>query len=186
MQVPVPDLAALLETCPPSASLRLADWYATPLPEPVARALLEQAGQQRQSALKTGRSAWVPRLIELIAGWWCGQDLGMHHASLSAGCRERHEQALLELVTGQLLISRRLAAAHAHLQRGFALAAPLLPAQDYFTVLKRHGLLEYLPLRASAGAPLTLDELLTEAAVIRRLQGGRSGGGRADPGDTLG
>ncbi|RRQ21928.1 hypothetical protein [Thiohalobacter thiocyanaticus] len=180
------DLEALLETCPPAASLRLADWYALPLPEPAARALLAQARQRRQSALKRGEAVLVQRLIELIAGWWCGQDLDMHHASLSAECRERHEQALLELVTGQLLISRRLAAARPHLQQGFALAAPLLPAQDYFTVMKRHGLLEYLPLGPSASAPLTLDELLTEAAVIRRLQGGRPGGGRADPADTLG
>lgn len=180
------ELETLLQACPPAAQLRLADWYGEPLSPESARALLARAGQRRQAALRSGEPVFTARLIELIAGAWAGQDLTMHHASLTAEAGARHEQALLELVTGQLLISRRLAAARGHLQRGFALAAPLLPAQDYFTVMKRHGLLEYLPLGALAAEPAGLQALLAEAAVIRRLQGERSRGGRPDPQDTLG
>lgn len=181
-----PDLEALLQECPPSSMLRLADWYAEPLAQAPARALLEQARLRRQSALRAGQPAFTARLIELIAGWWSGQDLAMHHASLGAECSTPQEQALRELVTGQLLISRRLDSARACLERGFALAAPLLPAQDYFRVMKRHALLEALPLGTRPAPARGLDELLTEAAVIRRLQGRQARGGRADPADTLG
>jgi hypothetical protein len=180
------ELETLLRTCPPAAQLRLADWYAQPLSAEAARALLAQARRRRQATLKAGEPTFTVRLIELIAGWWAGQDLTMHHDSLAAESRTAHERALLELATGQLLISRKLAAGRAHLQRGFALAAPLLPAQDYFTVMKRHGLLEYLPLSPVPAAPAGLEALLTEAAVIQRLEGNRSRSGRADPQDTLG
>ena len=180
------ELETLLQTCPPAAQLRLADWYAEPLSAEAARAMLARARRRRQASLKAGESTFTARLIELIAGWWGGQDLAMHHASLAGEPRTPQEQALLELVTGQLLVSRKLAAGRAHLQRGFALAAPLLPAQDYFTVMKRHGLLERLSLSSVPAAPAGLEALLTEAAVIQRLQGEKSRSGPPDPQDTLG
>ena len=180
------ELESLLQACPPSTALRLADWYGDPLSPERARALLARAGRRHQAALKSGEPVFTIRLIELIAGAWAGRDLAMHHASLLAEADSAQERALLELATGQLLISRRLAAARACLQRGFALAAPLLPPQDYFIVMKRHGLLEYLPLGTIPADPAGLRALLAEAAVIRRLQGERSRGGRTDPQDTLG
>lgn len=180
------ELEILLQTSPPAAQLRLADWYAEPLSTEAARALLARARRRRQASLKAGEPVFTARLIELIAGWWAGQDLTMHHDSLAAESRTTHERALVELATGQLLTSRKLAAGRAYLQRGFALAAPLLPAQDYFTVMKRHGLLEHLPLSPVPAAPAGLKALLTEAAVIQRLEGDRPHSGRRDPQDTLG
>ncbi|MDE2089269.1 MAG: hypothetical protein KGJ12_04550, partial [Gammaproteobacteria bacterium] len=80
------------------------------------------------------------------------------------------DQALVELVYGQLLMSRKLYGAMEHLTAGFARAANLFAPDEYFSVLKRHALLGHLSLSERPSAPQDLASLLTEAAVIRRLE----------------
>jgi hypothetical protein len=111
----------------------------------------------------------APRLAELISGFWLGRAVALDHRSLIATLPPE-SQALVELVYGQLLISRKLAGALEHLDRGFTLAVPQLEPGEYFTLLRRHELLRALPLHATASAAQSLSDLLTEARVIRRLQ----------------
>lgn len=144
-------------------------WYADPLSADAAAALHAQARQAVQRALASGERPLAPKLAELIAGFWLGRDVALDHRSLVATLAPE-SQALVELVYGQLLISRKLAGALEHLDRGFTLAVLQLAPGEYFTLLRRHELLRALPLHATAAAPQTLSDLLTEARVIRRLQ----------------
>jgi len=107
----------------------------------------------------------------MIARFWRGEPIDTNHQTLTKTADSRYEQALVELIYGQLLLSRKLNGTMAHLEAGFAEAAPLLGAAEYFTVWRRHGLLVYLPLFDTARPPHHLDDLLTEATVIRRLRG---------------
>lgn len=156
----------------PGARLPYAGWYADPLAPDAAAALHAQARQAVQRSLADGTPGGQPlslRLAELIAGFWLGRAVALDHRSLIA-TQPREFQALVELIYGQLLISRKLAGALDHLDRGFILAVPHLAPAEYFALLRRHELLRALPLRADASAALTLPELLIEARIIRRLQ----------------
>ncbi|HEY9198508.1 MAG TPA: hypothetical protein VIR60_04010 [Gammaproteobacteria bacterium] len=156
----------------PDARLPYAGWYADPLAQQAAAALHVQARQAVQRTLAEGISGGLPlapRLAELIAGFWLGRAVALDYRSLSA-TQPPELQALVELVYGQLLLSRKLAGALEHLDRGFILAVPHLAPAEYFALLRRHELLRALPLRADAALGQTLPDLLTEARVIRRLQ----------------
>lgn len=170
------------------ASLPRAGWYATPLSQELAAALHAQARQAEQRALSagmTGDRLLAPRLAVLIAGFWLGRAAELGYRSLIV-TQSPEPLALVELVYGQLLISRKLTGALEHLDRGFMLAAPQLTPLDYFAMLRRHELLRALPLQSTASVPQPLHDLLTEARVIRRLQphGRRRSGNPHD--DTLG
>ena len=80
-----------------------------------------------------------------------------------------HGAALVELIYGQLLMSRRLRGARLHLDRGFLRAGRLLTTDDYFILLKRHQQLSRLPLTQTPLPPADLPSLLTTAAVIARM-----------------
>lgn len=153
----------------PDADLPCVGWYASPLKGEAAAMLHNQARQAVQRALASGARPLVPKLAELIAGFWLGRDVALDHRSLIATLPPE-SQALVELVYGQLLITRKLSGALEHLDRGFTLAVPQLAPGEYFTLLRRHELLRALPLHATASAPQMLSDLLTEARVIRRLQ----------------
>lgn len=153
----------------PDAELPRAGWYASPLKAEVAAVLHAQARQAGQRALASGARPLAPRLAELIAGFWLGRDVALDYCSLIATLPPE-SQALVELVYGQLLISRKLAGALEHLDRGFTLATPQLAPVEYFALLRRHEVLRALPLHTVASVPQTLPDLLTEARVIRRLQ----------------
>lgn len=172
----------------PDASLPRAGWYATPLTPEEAEALHAQARQAVQRSLSIGAPCerpLAPRLAELIAGFWLGRAVALDHRSLIA-TQPVEQQALVELVYGQLLISRKLMGALEHLDRGFTLAIPQLAPAEYFALLRRHDLLRALPLRAAASTPQTLPDLLTEARVIRRLQPAGRRGTVHPHDDTLG
>ncbi len=124
------------------AELSRVGWYAEPLTGGAAALLHDQARRAVQQSLDRSLIATLPP----------------------------ESQALVELVYGQLLISRKLAGALEHLDRGFTLAIPRLESGEYFTLLRRHELLRALPLHATASAAQSLSDLLTEARVIRRLQ----------------
>jgi hypothetical protein len=181
--IPVPCTAGgLLKPGWPS----LAGWYADPIAAPAARALLDNAERRLRSCLCRGERCFPLHLLRMICHHWLQSDSALDYQQLSALACDDSECALLELVYGQLLISgKRLPARH-HLARGFSLAAGYLDTADYFLLLRRHELLDYLPLSGTPATPQDLRSLQKEAAVIRRLQHGERRALENPHCDTLG
>ncbi len=176
--VPMADVTSPERLCEWLGRRALGEWYAVPL-DPAAREVLARCVATSDSL--------VQRFGGLISAFWSGADPAMAYESLGGLLGEEgRERALLELVQGQLLMSRRLPGAMDHLDRGFRLAVPWLGARDYFRVLKRHELLRELPPAVSPQPPRDLDALLTEARVIRRLRRGRPQPPSFSRRDTLG
>jgi len=162
-------------------------WHGDPLAAAAAQDLQARA-QQRQRRGRRQRRCRTCALQELVARYWLGEDLNaLYHHVLPLLRRSAHGHALLELITGQLLLSRRLDAARQHLERGFHLASRLFTPADYLAVLKRHQQLAHLPLSATPLPAMPLAQLLVTAQVIERMAGGRRGlRGKHDPTDLYG
>ncbi len=158
----------LLEDAPAS----LAGWYTDPLAARAANELLARTRALQQSRLRTGAPGFQLQVLALICHDWLGSEAELGYAQLVALAADDHERALLELVQGQRLASRKCTAAMGHLRRGFRLAAPLLEPHRYFELVRRHELLGCLPFSATPSAPQALASLLNEAAVIERLRSG--------------
>jgi len=148
----------------------LAGWYATPLAAHAASDLLELAQADILHRLRDGGDYHQLHVLVLLCRFWLDRDGQAEYRELAEHCADGHARALLELVYGQLLASCKLAGAARHLAQGFRQAAGLLCNSDYFHVMHRHELLDYLPLAECPAPALDLPELLAEAAVIRRLQ----------------
>lgn len=147
----------------------LARWYGNPLAADQARTLLTTAEQRRTRA--RSRRCRTCLLQAVIARFWLGDDVTADVGRLSALLRTTpHGAALVELIYGQLLMSRRLHGAMSHLDRGFHRASRLLAADDYFILLRRHQLLARLPLSDGALPAANLATLMTTAAVIARME----------------
>jgi hypothetical protein len=157
----------LLATRQPS----LAFWYGEPLGADAAALLQRRAQTELQSRLCGNRPVFPLHVLQLVCGFWRHTNSIPCYAAL-AGARSRRERALLELVQGQLLASRKLYPAGLHLAHGFALAAPWLAAAEYFELLRRHQMLAGLRLTESPAPAQVLAELLSEAKVSRRLRDG--------------
>ncbi len=159
--------AALLDDVEPA----LAAWYADPLSPYQARLLDETARHRRQTGLCRGESCFRLELLSLVCHYWLESGAELKYLQLASLPLDDAGRALLELVYGQLLISRKLQAARPHLERGFALAARHLASPDYFVLLRRHERLDRLPLGNTAARPAPLQALLNEAGVIAQLAG---------------
>jgi hypothetical protein len=149
----------------------LAGWYGDPLAPGDAAALLQVAERALQFRLSRGGARFPVHLLQLICRYWLGADGGLHYRHLAVTTADATDGALLELAYGQLLISRKLRAATAHLEQGFARAARQLASADYFTLVRRHEALGNLVLGEAPCPPQPLQALLAEAAVTRRLRG---------------
>lgn len=162
-------------------------WHGDPLDTAAAQRLRARA-QQRQRRGQRQRRCRTCALQELVARYWLGEDLNtLYRHVLPLLRRSAHGRALLELITGQLLLSRRLSEARQHLERGFHLASRLFTPADYLTVLKRQQQLSHLPLSATPLPAAPLAQLLVTAQVIERMEGGRRGPrGKHDPTDLYG
>lgn len=161
-------LACLLELRRPS----LAAWYADPLASDVVEALRSSAVKTLQSRWRADAACFRLRVLQLACRFWLGEAVTPEYGQLLGLASDGYEQALLELVYGQLLVSCKYRQAHQHLDRGFALAACQLDSADYFCLVRRHELLKFLSLPDTPSPPQTLASLLAEAAVIRRLREG--------------
>jgi hypothetical protein len=157
---------ALLDRAAPT----LVAWYAEPLDAASAAGQLSQAEACQQARLRAGESCFQSRVLALICHDWLGSEPEFPYHSLAALAVERHERALLELVQGQLLASRKRHGAMECLQAGFRLADPHLAPDEYFTLLRRHELLASLPYADHPAPPQGLAALLNEAAVINILR----------------
>ncbi len=155
--------------------LSLSEWYAEPLDEHQAQAMLSEAHNRQRQAHRQRRQCGACPFHELVAGFWLGRSTEALYDRLVRTDQDPRRRALAELIGGQLLMSRRLQGAMEHLRNGFFLAAPYLRAAEYFQVLKRHDLLALLPLLQRPAPPQGLESLLREAQVIRQLQGPRRG-----------
>jgi hypothetical protein len=164
----------------------LSDWYGDPIDAAFAKALLERTERRLRSRLCHGGRCFPLHVLRMICRHWLQSDNTLEYRQLFALACDDGERALVELVYGQLLSSGMRLSARDHLARGFALAARLLDAADYFVLLRRHELLEYLPLSETPAVAQDLESLLRQAGVIRRLRIGE----RRHPGnlhhDTLG
>lgn len=165
-----------------SEPLPLGAWYADPLSPEAAAALLDQVHERRRRAHQQGAACRNCGIYELVARFWLERPIAGQYETQRSVSPSARERALLDLIMGQLRMSRRLVGAMELLQQGFFAAAPYLQAREYFELLRRHELLAHLPLGERPAPPRSLAELLTEAAVIRRLRGpgGRPAGRRDD------
>ncbi len=163
----------------------LARWYGNPLAAAQARALLAAIEQRRTRS--RSRRCRTCLLQTVIARFWLGDDVAADIAHLNALFRTTpHGAALVELIYGQLLMSRRLHGATRHLEQGFHRASRLLTADDYFILLRRHQILARLPLSDVALPPANLATLVTTAAVIARMEPHPRSVRRWDDGDIEG
>ena len=166
----------------------LAIWHATPMSAEDARDLLRQTQSLQREAYLRAEDSMEYRVRELIARYWMGRDVKGDVRSMLGSCPDPACSSLVSLVYGQLLMSRKISGAMEYLRQGFQLASGLFAAADYFTVMRRHELLAYLPLSAHGSAAMPLEDLLREAAVIKKLQEARNTRRRIspDPKDTIG
>ena len=164
--------AALLSKMPAPLSA----WYGNPMTAETADHLLSRARSQQQERLRAGAASFQLQLLETLCHEWLGTGSDNGFAELASLAGRRHERALLQLVRGQLLASRKACGAMAYLTAGFREAAPMLESADYFALVRQHELLEYLPWseKPSMALALALDELLAEAAVIKQLRSGQA------------
>ena len=185
MEANQPNLAAIVRLLGAEPA-SLAAWYADPLARDVAAELHARTEQALQTCLRTGASCLQLRVLQLVCRFWLAEPITLEYEQSQVSAASAREQALLELVHGQLLVSCKYRRGVRHLERGFALAVPQLDAADYFRLLRRHELLGYLCLSDTASLPQTLDALLVEAAVIRRLREGTGRHYRCAHLDTVG
>ncbi len=152
----------------------LTPWFAEPLPPDQAIDLLNLSRSCQQAAYRQGQSCFRGQLGEVVGRWWLDSSMEVMDRlflGLAKIAKGEVEQALVDLVHGQLLLSRKLPEGQEYLQSGFTRARNLLPAADFFEVLHRHELLAYLPVIPLGAPPEGLAGLSLEAAVIRRLKG---------------
>jgi hypothetical protein len=148
----------------------LSGWYGDPLGEIEATALHASAQAALQQCLCGNREAFPLHVLQLACDFWCRADVATHYGSLAAAAVSRRDQALLELVYGQLLMARKMRSATGYLDRGFALAVPWLASAGYFELVRRHELLSCLCLSDRPAPAQGLTELLSEVAVVRRMR----------------
>jgi hypothetical protein len=169
-----------------SARPSLTGWYADPMDTPAAQALLDRAHRQLRSRLCRGGRCFQLYVLKMICHHWLQSDSALDFRQLSALASDDSERALVELVYGQLLISSKRQPARQHLARGFSLAARHLDTVDYLLLLRRHDLLEYLPLSECPVVAQDLQSLLKESVVISRLRGNERRVLKSSHRDTLG
>ena len=180
------NMLVLLPPC--QAYPPLGDWYADPITISAAGNLQRRARQALQHGYAHGEDCFAARLQEIAASFWLARSIEANYQSLAATSTDEHQHALIDLVFGQLLISRKLAGSLRYLDAGFSRAANLLKPADYFRVLKRHELLRHLVLGRQPAAAQDLASLLDEARIIARLSGisATSGPCQHSPDDTVG
>jgi len=167
----------------------LGRWYADPMSTEAAQQLTVTATRRMERRLRHGGGTLCCRLQLLRAKFWQGIDISGDIQGLQPiAARSAHGKALLDLLYGQLLLSRRLAGGLQHLDRGFDIARTLFTASDYFTVMNRHRLLRQLPLSETPSHAESLETLLISARVIERMKRAdiRRGSYSHDPKDTYG
>lgn len=145
----------------------LSAWYANPLTVAEATDRLESIRCQR----KQNGSVSSLRIEEIIARYWLGRDIKGDVENYLASCENESHKALITLIYGQLLMSRKCATAMDYLHAGLRLANKHFQGAAYLEVMRRHEQLAFIVLSNHPVPALSLYELLREAAVIKKLKG---------------
>lgn len=148
----------------------LGNWFVDPLSHAEAQRVRLQARSVLQGAYASGNDAFPGQVQDLIASFWLDGPNDQSYSVLSR-VAEGWQLALLTLVYGQLLATRRLSPAMAYLDAGFAAAVDFMAPRDYFRVMKRHDLLRALSWYAEPRVACSLEDLLREALIIEQLRG---------------
>lgn len=162
----------------------LSAWYANPLTAEDATGRLEAIRSMR----KQGGTMALQRIEEIIARYWLGREIKGDVDTYLASCELESHKALITLIYGQLLMSRKRITAMEYLHTGLRMASQHFQGAAYLEVMRRHEQLSYIVLSNRPSPALTLRELLREAAVIKKLQGKTDYRRdiRSDKTDTLG
>lgn len=167
------DFDRLLEIAAGRRPAALSDWFALPLSVEQAQCLSDMARRGLQQGLVQGVPRFQSQLMLAIGRYWLSSGERAELDNLAVVARGVEQQALVALVTGQLLVSSRRPGGRLALERGFQLAAPLLSAEGYLMLMKRHALLASLGETERTQPPLSLAELVLEAQVIQCLRKGQ-------------
>ena len=163
-------------------------WYGDPLTKYQAEQLLQFSLEKRKQALFDGQDCFSYQIKEMIARFFLNLNINVEHKTLVHSMQDEQKIALIELVFGQLLMSRKLDNAPTHLKSGFSIAQKYVSPADYFSVAKRHELLDRLKLGKKPSEAKTLASLLIEASIIKQLEttNGLNNRYPKNPNDTLG
>jgi len=170
---------------PSSKEYDLSAWYAQPLTVEDAKEKLEAihlSRKQQESDLSS------LRIEEVIARYWLGREVKGDVENYQASYQEEAHRALITMIYGQLLMSKKREGAMGYLDEGFRLATSHFLGAGYLEVMRRHDQLRHIVLTSRPVPGLSLNELLQEAGVIKKLKGKVSHHRdiRADNTDTLG
>lgn len=155
----------------------LALWHADPLPEGEAQARLAQ--------LRTA-TTWDERLEVLRLRLMLDLPAEMQREVLFSEANDDLQRAAVELVTGQVMLARRLKGAWAWLDSAEKRLAHRLPGPGYVGIMRRHATLKALTLLEQPKALRTLEELLAIASATAMFEGMKRPDFAGDQRDTLG
>jgi len=147
----------------------LTQWHAQALSGSEAASLMQRAERRQKYHASNHQSCFVTTLMQLIASWWLDPQAGHDLERVYIYATTRRQRALCHLVTGQLLMSRKMTGAMTHLNKGLKFADGLVKSDDYFEMYNRHATLRHLLLSDTGQPAQGLEVLLNEARVIQRL-----------------
>lgn len=155
----------------------LAVWHATPVradqaQHELARLRLATTHSERLHALRLRLILDLPSDMQ--------RDVLLAEANTPA------ERAAVELLTGQVLLAKRLHGAWVWLDAAEPRLSDLLPATAYLALLRRHRALRPLTLFAQPKPMRPLDELLRIAAMTAQIEGRPRQPSTHNARDTLG
>ncbi|MGK0674138.1 MAG: hypothetical protein ABWU16_05700 [Halothiobacillaceae bacterium] len=155
----------------------LSAWHATPISPDEANTRLAQLGTA---------TAWDDRLEVLRLRLMLGLPADMQQEVLFNEATDDSQRAAVELITGQVMLARRLKGAWDWLNETEKRLAHRLPGPGYLALLRRHATLRALTLFDQPKAIRPLEELLAIAVATARFKGMKRPGYAADQCDTLG
>lgn len=158
-------------------NLDLSAWHATPFPRDEAELRLTQ--------LRTA-TAWGDRLEALRQRLMLGLPAEMQREVLFNEATDDFQRAAVELITGQVMLARRLKGAWAWLDVAEKRLAHCLSGPGYLEVLRRHAVLRALTLFDQPKDIRPLEALLAIAAATSQLEGIKRPDYAGDQRDTLG
>jgi len=157
--------------------LDLSAWHANPIPTNEAETRLAQ--------LRTA-TTWDDRLEALRLRLMLGLPADIQRDVLLGEASDDLQRAAVELITGQIMLARRLKGAWTWLDAAEKRLAHRLPGPGYLELLRRHAVLRALTLYEQPKAMRPAEELLAIAAATTQLEGRRRPDYIGDQRDTLG
>lgn len=157
--------------------IELAAWLADPLPEGEA--------ETRLTLLRTA-TAWDDRLEVLRLRLMLGLPFEMQREVLWNEAANDDHRAAVELITGQVMLARRLKGGWTWLDAAEKRLAHRLPGPDYLALLRRHAALRALILFDQPKTIRPLEELLVIANATAQFEGLKRPDYAKDRSDTLG